>query len=69
MATQFDIGGSWAMGPFHGYWRWVDVPDRVVVVVGTDRHARRAGAVLAFTDITDRLASEKAIRERDAVVI
>jgi hypothetical protein len=70
MATQFDIGGPWAMGPFHGYWRWVDGPDRVVVVVvGTDRHARRAGAVLAFTDITERLASEKAIRERDAAEI
>jgi hypothetical protein len=27
------------------------------------------GAVLAFTDITDRLASEKAIRERDAAEI
>jgi signal transduction histidine kinase len=27
------------------------------------------GAVLAFTDITERLASEKAIRERDAAEI
>jgi GAF domain-containing protein len=47
--------------------RWVDVPI-AWWSAPIDTPGGR-GAVLAFTDITERLASEKAIRERDAAEI
>jgi hypothetical protein len=40
MATQFDIGGSWAMGPFHGYWRLVKEVAQLIAGRTTPRCGR-----------------------------
>jgi hypothetical protein len=40
MATQFDIGDSWAMGPFHGYWHLVKEMAQIIAGRTTPRCGR-----------------------------